>query len=931
MLPATYLSGGQSGRTGSSQVRVIKRDLTEATCPKRYMLKVVSFDVVDENEDTINEPGEHIYIRNLIVENFGGMPSPKYNPIKIAVHGSDWLEPVTATFLPEEIQVGARVKVPGEIKALIKNETAKRAPSSDLFINHEVSLIASFERLERALPEFHVGGGAPIQIQYPLQLSPPRHLDCVAKGDNVRFLWTLKNISTKPYGVQTQHGRYAATRLTDPDSVFNLKYASGESSADDVIDELLPGAEVPIDQDLMVSSSAMEYSDSVLTLDLMLSDPSKVQKGTPSVLSARSVMTHFFKMQISGKYQYNPRSRCLLVVNSGTPNKAIHQIIKFIRTGLQLEVDIYNISLTGSFTDPETSTDVLSRYEGKSIIVYGSSLPYFRAGNRNPWDFMDAWEVCRLAKAGTNFLFASAADSNSLHQWGSVLAFPTLSTAMPSNINAENLASLLENLKLGKLAPDNAHTYHKFTVKMNPAFGCFSNLESTLLKNSHAAANKLNKTYPLRRFVARPDLITDKRKSSGSVIVSEGLSKSANILVSKLPHPELEWITEYHMYTVVSCLPFSDQARIFWNLVGQWDKQGLPSTTVYNGLPHLLESRPIDHPVYAINERVFTAICMSIESKISTEITRYCDKPSWPSPISATEVLAHLPHLSQLFSTTPLSTLLSSTDRSEFLVSTLGTISGALQPIGFSQGWNNIFGIKIRKKQVRSQATQSMNLALSRVFAPAALSAIQKSIQAAAKRTKQAIKKSKQPDNSLNLVLRSKFDAFTNTTGAVPDDLTEGTPANYTLSKGWSRDELLAHRQTHAGRLNKIVADAAHSKSVIAEHLNPEDEDEDEGDVWRTDVVTPTQTGAAYHEKAQQAFVEQAIAQSSTMLSPTSPVEMPTPSFSPVSPATPAEMPSYGPDKISTVVTVAPAELPAAQNEKLAALPVVMAVELQAD
>jgi hypothetical protein len=124
------------------------------------------------------------------------MPSPKYNPIKIAVHGTEWLEPVTATYLPEEIQVGARVKVPGVIKALVRNETARRVPGSDFFINHEVTLIASFERLERALPEFHVGGGAPIQIQYPLKLSPPRHLDCVAKGDNVRFSWTVSRLTS---------------------------------------------------------------------------------------------------------------------------------------------------------------------------------------------------------------------------------------------------------------------------------------------------------------------------------------------------------------------------------------------------------------------------------------------------------------------------------------------------------------------------------------------------------------------------------------------------------------------------------------------------------------------------------------------------------------------------------------------------------------
>ena len=38
--PATYLSGGEGGKQGSSQIRVIKSDLTEATFPKRYMLKV---------------------------------------------------------------------------------------------------------------------------------------------------------------------------------------------------------------------------------------------------------------------------------------------------------------------------------------------------------------------------------------------------------------------------------------------------------------------------------------------------------------------------------------------------------------------------------------------------------------------------------------------------------------------------------------------------------------------------------------------------------------------------------------------------------------------------------------------------------------------------------------------------------------------------
>ena len=124
------------------------------------------------------------------------MPSPNLNRLMISIHGGRWFEPVSPIELPREIQVGDKVKVPGEIRALIRNEADNaRVPGHQLFENAEVVLIATFdERLQRSLPEFHVGGGAPVEIQYPLQLSVPRHLDCVAKGDTVRFSWTVSSL-----------------------------------------------------------------------------------------------------------------------------------------------------------------------------------------------------------------------------------------------------------------------------------------------------------------------------------------------------------------------------------------------------------------------------------------------------------------------------------------------------------------------------------------------------------------------------------------------------------------------------------------------------------------------------------------------------------------------------------------------------------------
>lgn len=82
--------------------------------------------------------------------------------------------------------------MPGVLKAFIRYETAPRHFGTPLFEKDTVRLIATFdERLNRSIPEFNPQG-MDIFVQYPLELSPPRCLDCVAKGDNVRFNWTVR-------------------------------------------------------------------------------------------------------------------------------------------------------------------------------------------------------------------------------------------------------------------------------------------------------------------------------------------------------------------------------------------------------------------------------------------------------------------------------------------------------------------------------------------------------------------------------------------------------------------------------------------------------------------------------------------------------------------------------------------------------------------
>lgn len=69
--PITALSAGTVGAQGSVQIKVKSSNGMDSVYPGKYHLSVVSFEVVDENGDMIMEPGEHIIVRNICVQNSG--------------------------------------------------------------------------------------------------------------------------------------------------------------------------------------------------------------------------------------------------------------------------------------------------------------------------------------------------------------------------------------------------------------------------------------------------------------------------------------------------------------------------------------------------------------------------------------------------------------------------------------------------------------------------------------------------------------------------------------------------------------------------------------------------------------------------------------------------------------------------------------------
>ena len=65
------LSAGLQGSDGSISIVVDSPNQQQQTYLACYKLQLVDFDIEDENEDGIFEPGEHIYVRRIRVKNTG--------------------------------------------------------------------------------------------------------------------------------------------------------------------------------------------------------------------------------------------------------------------------------------------------------------------------------------------------------------------------------------------------------------------------------------------------------------------------------------------------------------------------------------------------------------------------------------------------------------------------------------------------------------------------------------------------------------------------------------------------------------------------------------------------------------------------------------------------------------------------------------------
>jgi len=208
--PTAALEPGRDGLDGTAAILVRNGDGSISRYDSRFEFQLLDFEVLDENDDGIFEPGECVIIKNFRIKNtgriisnviqksqltvnVGGMPTPKKTLIPLRMQPSSWLTPVPGkdvVYLPFDIPPGGMKTINNEIWARISpprdppNSTAFTAVSA-------IKLQSVVPDIDRKLPYFEYSES--ITLQYPVKLvsDEVRWMDTIPQGSLTSLKWVV--------------------------------------------------------------------------------------------------------------------------------------------------------------------------------------------------------------------------------------------------------------------------------------------------------------------------------------------------------------------------------------------------------------------------------------------------------------------------------------------------------------------------------------------------------------------------------------------------------------------------------------------------------------------------------------------------------------------------------------------------------------------
>ena len=364
------------------------------------------------------------------------------------------------------------------------------------------------------------------------------------------------------------------------------------------------------------------------------------------------------RIQISSLYNYSPQSSFLLVTSSASTPSRVQAIQNFINENLEKQFDVWNICLYGGFEElvdkvEGLSTNVISRYHGKSIIFLGDPFQFFGAGQEFEMAEMCDPQVLTEASAqNTSLLFLGSSGRPLFQRLLEMVVFPVpdptanLLRCIPDSSKFDSKQDLLESVKQNRFVGDReARVYIVQTGKRWYRFGKGN-------PNSEAAklARYLRQHLPQERFLVAP--VEEGISNSGTPPGNDSLDDTSGVKQNCLGLAILHGCP--HEISVIATEPRTATSHHLDNLEKFMLVRTLPAAKRIG----ILCASPASGPVHAEDEHstsAFQYIYLSLLTDINLEIQAFLHKsrPNMVKPSQDDRTMdrflhLHLPILSKL-------------------------------------------------------------------------------------------------------------------------------------------------------------------------------------------------------------------------------------------------------------------------------------------
>ncbi|TGZ81003.1 hypothetical protein EX30DRAFT_364049 [Ascodesmis nigricans] len=662
---------GPGGRAGEIKWVVRYPGQGPLVYPSRYDFRLEGFQLSDENNDGVFEPGEHVFVHNIRVTNVGGMPTPSSWDIPVAISPTPWLSVAGATvsekqrtlFLPRSIQPGETVTLVGSLKAMIQPPTAPSVNQS-LRIKQELKLQVTMPGLEMQLPGFQYA--IQFEIKYPVEVTlDANNLTAAPQNSQLKCTWRITNNSNQPLGHDSPSKRRVIVGAIGKSHL--TLYQPSPSSGPNVSRELSfipPSSTITLTEHATISPTAPTYSKTIIDIAVLLTPPP-----LPSfpLLEPKEVQLARHTIQVATRYVYQQDSDYLLLANNSVNGDHINQFTNFVKSHLNSNVDTWNVSLYGGLSLPtliNTSIpgqpilegqNVLDAYPGKTIVMFGNAFSFFEHGERRIWQLCDPIKMHNLLRRGSQLVILAPEgfDNAGCRKWLDGVVFPpavkegdgdvfkAYDTTRPTEL--KSVKHLVKTLKhrLIKQQPEpnpQASSTHVYTLPPPCVLPGLSKPKA-LHRLATKTQKQLRRLFPGERFLIIPRL--DPMK----LMLLHGTSHHTRIHLIPLTTRSIP------SYPIIASLSLTRRLQL-QNPELYFPSSSTTSATEKKNISLISSTCTLD-PETRDN------IAASITTTLATELTRFLSTAAWPdtlvprfssSPSVDAFLQTHLPALSRFLS-----------------------------------------------------------------------------------------------------------------------------------------------------------------------------------------------------------------------------------------------------------------------------------------